>query len=219
MPFQFTDAQWLSLSSAIINLGGNPSCEIRKQLETDIGLIFTRPDDDDEMVKALRRVRDAAYELAEALTGLAHTSGNQAHRHDWLAEYIIANDVEGRLKLAKKVRECAEGADWTLDKGYGAHNEVSRGRPTDTARLSWISSVLRVAMQAQWTTEDHLGRTSPAFMDLVVELAGCATAAGLTHSRDRRSLIRSMARAREEERKDRQAGERIRAELDALGRS
>ncbi|MGH1591780.1 hypothetical protein ACRBEV_29580 [Methylobacterium phyllosphaerae] len=198
---------------------GKATDAIRDQLQFDISGIFCHVSNDAEIIDALRRVSKSARALNGDLQDLAQAClVKEKSKAEPNAE-TIANDVTARLKFARQVLAYAEGAEWTLDKGYRAFSEPRRGRPTDTKLLAWATALVRLAQRNGWTTEDSRGRTSAELTELMFELSECARAAGATHGRDRRSLTRALAQARSEELEDAEARKQFAADLDALGSS
>jgi len=216
MTFAFTDAQWAAVSEAISRVGGQATYGIRGQLEADICRYLGSSNNDTEIIAALRRVSAEAHALNKSLRDLARACLKEELLRSELRPEVIANDVKERLRFAREVRECAEGADFSLDKGYRTFNDARRGRPPDTTLLVWATALLRIARQEKWTLEDGRGRTSAALADLMLKLSQCAQAARISHGHERRALTRALAQALSEQREEARAAERLNSELDAL---
>jgi hypothetical protein len=216
MAFAFTDAQWAAVSEAIARAGGQATYGIKGELEADIGRHLGSRNNDAEIIAALRRVSTEAHALNKSLRDLARACLKEELLRSERRPEVIANDVKERLKFAREVRECAEGADFSLDKGYRGFNDARRGRPPDTTLLAWATALLHLARREKWTLEDGRGRTSAALTDLMLELSHCAQAARISHGHERRALIRALAQALSEQREETRAAERLGLELDAL---
>ncbi|MGU3449635.1 hypothetical protein [Methylobacterium sp. 391_Methyba4] len=216
MAFAFTDVQWATLSEVIVRVGGHATDYVRGQLEADVARYLGSINNDAEITAALRRVSAEAHALNKSLRDLARACLKEELVGAKRRPGVIANDVKERLKFARQVRECAEGADFSLDKGYRAFNDARRGRPPDTTLLVWATALLRLARQERWNVEDSRGRTSAALTDLMFELSRCAQTARISQGHVRRALTRALAQAMTEQRVEAGGAERLYSELDAL---
>lgn len=216
MAFAFTDVQWATVSGAIVRVGGQATAYVRGQLEADVTRYLGSINNDAEIIAALQRVSSEAHALNKSLRDLARACLKEELLGAKRRPGVIANDVKERLKFARQVRECAEGADLSLDKDYRAFNDARRGRPPDTTLLVWATALLRLAKHERWNVADGRGRTSAALTDLMLELSRCAQTARISHGHVRRALTRALAQAITEQREEAGDAERLNSELDAL---
>lgn len=216
MAFAFTDVQWAAVSEAIVRVGGQANAYVRGALEADVTKYLGGTNNDAEIIAALRRVSAEAHALNKSLRDLARACLKEELRRSECRPAVITHDVKERLRFARQVRECAEGADFSLDKGYRAFNDVRRGRPPDTTLLVWATALLRLARHERWNVVDSRGRTSAALADLMFELSRCAQTARISQGYVRRALTRALAQAITEQREQAGGAERLYSELDAL---
>jgi hypothetical protein len=217
--FHLNDEQWASIAVLATNLEGFvASDDVRHQLGDIIVRAFQRPKELQRHIEALEQASKAAKVFHAALIELSASESAYHAGYDEFRASLIQQNLDNRAQLARLTRQCSEGIDDEHMVFAQDREKPTRGRPADTGITAFSALMLELAKHEQWVTKDRQGRTSPAFMNLLVELANCAHKAGVTHLRDRRALTNAMVLARTALEAEHRATAQLRTDLDALGR-
>ncbi|SFI85004.1 hypothetical protein [Methylobacterium brachiatum] len=215
--FHLNDEQWASIAVLASNLEGFvASDDVRHQLDDIILRAFQRPKELQRHIDALERASKAAKIFHDTLIELSASESAYYAGNDEFRGSLVQQNLDNRAKIARLTFECGEDTDDDYRVFAQDREKPTRGRPADTQITAFSASMLELARTERWATKDRQGRTSPEFMNLLVELADCAHKAGVTHLRDRRALTNAMALARTALEAEHSATAQLRADLDAL---
>ncbi|MCJ2057656.1 hypothetical protein MKL09_13950 [Methylobacterium sp. J-048] len=218
MVFHLNDERWASIAVLASKLEGFVASDyVRHQLNDIIVRAFQRPKELQRHIEALEQASKAAEFFHAALIELSASESAYYAGHDEFHGSLIQQGLDNRAKLARLTLECSEDTHDNYRVFAQDREKPTRGRPVDTQITAFSASMLELARTERWVTKDRQGRTSPAFMNLMVELADCAHKAGVTHLRDRRALTNAMVLARTALEAEQRATAQLRTDLDALG--
>ncbi|TXN07383.1 hypothetical protein FV222_02460 [Methylobacterium sp. WL103] len=214
--FSISADQWSKIQVLVAALDGyGPGEYVRDDLELIINKIFVFSSHSPKLNAALQRASESAHVFHKALLDLVDAEFESDEIASRTCHDIEVKHSPHRTRFAKQIKNYAEILDYDVSILCRETDAVARGRPVDNQLLQLCRRVLDFAWHEKWITIDNRGRASSKFIDLMVEIVGCANLAKLTHARDRRSVVRAVAQAREQYEAEKRDAVQSSADFDA----